>query len=163
MCPCFLLYDCLLLFCTLSLPRCRNNASYCEQNCWCLSRRGTRRWFRKKLLSQTNWRQRTRYPWSSSWRHVFTADQIRNIIGLDVSKLARQRLRAASLEIQNAAPKPLLSADAKAKAHDFACAYVPWTTDDWQSVVFTDECTVCTKWSQKQKVYRPVLMRFVFP
>lgn len=53
-----------------------------------------------------------------------TAGQVRDIIDLDVSdKLVHQRFREAGLKNQNAAQKPLLSADVKVKGIAFAQAY----------------------------------------
>lgn len=80
-----------------------------------------------------------------------TAGQFRDTLALNVSgELVWQRLREADLRHRSAAQKPLLSDIAKRKRLGFAYAHAQWTADDMQNVIFTDKCTICTEWNQKQ-------------
>ncbi|KAL1416963.1 hypothetical protein MTO96_027355 [Rhipicephalus appendiculatus] len=59
-----------------------------------------------------------------------------------------------------AAQKPRLSLSNKTARLNFAKEHVSWTTDDWKTVLFSDESTFTTRWDQKQRVWRPVNARY---
>lgn len=80
-----------------------------------------------------------------------TPSQIGDTLGLNECE---QRIGSATTSRSRPqAQKPLLSDVTKRKRLDFAYAHAQYAADDWWNVVFTNECSICTEWNQKQKVY----------
>ncbi|KAH7986707.1 hypothetical protein HPB52_024792 [Rhipicephalus sanguineus] len=85
-----------------------------------------------------------------------TAREIRDILGLDVStETIRRRLHSAAIKSRIAAQRTQLEQTQKQQRMDFASVVENWTPNNWRAVVFSDEATFCTRWDQRQRVWRP--------
>lgn len=90
-----------------------------------------------------------------------TPSQIGDTLGLNECE---QRIGSATTSRSRPqAQNPLLFDVTKRKRLDFAYAHAQCAADDWRNVVFTNECSICTEWNQKQKVYWPALMTSALP
>ncbi|KAH9362089.1 hypothetical protein HPB48_002067 [Haemaphysalis longicornis] len=86
--------------------------------------------------------------------------EIRQTAGVQASKTTiKRRLHEAGLKSRIAAQNPLLRVENKEKRLQFARQHMSWTTQNWAKVVFSDECTITTRWDQKARVWRPANSR----
>lgn len=89
-----------------------------------------------------------------------TARQIADELPINAStETIRRRLKEAGLKSCVAAQKPHLKEDQRRQRLDFAMAHEHWTLEEWSTVIFSDECTFCTRWDQQQRVWRPINFR----
>lgn len=90
-----------------------------------------------------------------------TAREIGAAAGVSASaSTIKRRLAEGKLKSHVAAQKPRLSLSNRTARLNFAKEHVSWTTDDWKTVLFSDESTFTTRWDQKRRVWRPVNARY---
>lgn len=89
-----------------------------------------------------------------------TAKEIREQLNLSISCCTiRRRLNEAGLRNCVAAQKPRLTDRQKCLRLKFARAVKDWGAEEWEKVVFSDECTFYTRGDQQQRVWRPLNSR----
>lgn len=82
-------------------------------------------------------------------------------LGIQVSETTAKRHSAeAGLRMRVACHKPLLQKPNHAKWLQFARDHEPWTTSDWEKVVFTGETSFTTRWDLTQEAWRPENSRY---
>ncbi|XP_075730308.1 XK-related protein 7 isoform X3 [Rhipicephalus microplus] len=82
-------------------------------------------------------------------------------LGIQVSETTAKRHSAeAGLRMRVACHKPLLQKPNHAKWLQFARDHEPWTTSDWEKVVFTGETSFTTRWNLRQEAWRPENSRY---
>lgn len=89
-----------------------------------------------------------------------TARQIADELSINAStETIRRRLKEAGLKSCAAAQKPHLKEDQWRQRLHFALAHERWTWAEWSTIIFSDECTFCTRWDQQQRVWWPMNFR----
>lgn len=83
-----------------------------------------------------------------------TADIKRELKLKASENVVRLRLQEAGLTSWNGNTRLFLTPEFKAMRLKLADEYKGWTADQWQSVVFTNESTVCCKWDKSKKLWR---------
>nr|XP_037270947.1 XK-related protein 6-like isoform X3 [Rhipicephalus microplus] len=82
-------------------------------------------------------------------------------LGIQVSETTAKRHSAeAGLRMRVACHKPLLQKPNHAKWLQFARDHEPWTTSDWEKVVFTGDTSFTTRWNLRQEAWRPENSRY---
>ncbi|KAH6946346.1 hypothetical protein HPB50_012875 [Hyalomma asiaticum] len=90
-----------------------------------------------------------------------TAREIGAAAGVSASaSTIKRRPAEGKLKSLVAAQKPRLYLPNKTACPNFAKEHISWTTDDWKTVLFSDESTFTTRWDQKQRVWRPANARY---
>ncbi|KAH8031976.1 hypothetical protein HPB51_022498 [Rhipicephalus microplus] len=85
-----------------------------------------------------------------------SVSEIRQCFQLTASKTTvKRRLAEAGLRSSMTVQKPLLTTINKSKRLSFAQQHEAWSADDWNRVVFSDECIYTTKWDQRARVWLP--------
>lgn len=82
-----------------------------------------------------------------------TAKEIGAGAGVPASVSKIKRLAEGKLKSHVVAQKPRLSEANKTVRLNFTTEHGSWTTDDWKTVLFSDESTFTTRWNQKQRVW----------
>lgn len=83
-----------------------------------------------------------------------TADIKRELKLKASENVVRLRLQEAGLTSWNGNTRLFLTPEFKAMRLKLANEYKGWTADQWQSVVFTNESTICCKWDKSKKLWR---------
>ncbi|KAL3248600.1 hypothetical protein MRX96_056401 [Rhipicephalus microplus] len=83
-----------------------------------------------------------------------TADIKRELKLKASENVVRLRLQEAGLTSWNGNTRLFLTPEFKAMRLKLADEYKGWTADQWQSVVFTNESTICCKWDKSKKLWR---------
>ena len=94
-----------------------------------------------------------------------SASKIRSLLlakGTDISRrtVSRRLVDDFDLKAHKPAHKPRLTQAMKSKRLAFAKKHVKWTIQQWQQVLFSDECTVQQLTNRKRYVRRPSGKRF---
>lgn len=86
-----------------------------------------------------------------------SAGDIKQALGIPVSEQTiRHRLHEAGLSCINSNTRRSLKPEFRNARLHFASEYSSWTADQWQSVVFTNESTICCKWDKSKRSWRPL-------
>ncbi|KAM7298449.1 hypothetical protein ISCGN_019044 [Ixodes scapularis] len=91
-----------------------------------------------------------------------SAREIRDELELENVSVStiRRRLHEAGIHSRIAAQKTLLDDRHRKQRMEFASVVESWCPQKWRSVVFTDEASICTRWDQQQRVWRPHACRY---
>ena len=94
-----------------------------------------------------------------------SASKIRSSLlakGTDISRrtVSRRLVDDFDLKAHKPAHKPRLTQAMKSKRLAFAKKHVKWTIQQWQQVLFSDQCTVQQFTNRKRYVRRPSGKRF---
>lgn len=86
-----------------------------------------------------------------------SAGDIKRALGIPASEQTiRHRLHEAGLSCINSNTRRSLEPACRNARFNFASEYSSWTANQWQSVVFTNESTICCKWDTSKQSWRPL-------
>lgn len=86
-----------------------------------------------------------------------SAGDIKRALDIPASEQTiRHRLHEAGLSCINSNTRRSLGPKYRNARFNFASEYSSWTVDQWQSVVFTNESTVCCRWDNSRHSWRPL-------
>lgn len=84
-----------------------------------------------------------------------TSSAIKNNLKLDVTtKTIRNRLKNANIKSRIAVKKPYVTADNVKKRLQWAKDHKDWTSEQWKSVLFSDESKITLRWNGQRIVWR---------